>query len=272
MDKNTLDRVPKFTDEENQEDVGTEQAVKPAQAVEESTEEEKETPVEPASTETPSESENPENPEVLTDDTGVPDKSENEVRLEKQVQGLLNEIKTLRGKNRQLTPQEQQTLIANQQKVDELQDVNPDDVQVIDKILRAKGYLTKTEAEQMTYKAIEQDELNKFLEKYPEYRPENDPNDLNWSVFQRELSLYARPRDPRQWSEILERAHRGVSKPSSDRGLPEKKQQVKTAQVGSGGTQRSSSSNKNSFDPETIIRLRQGGFSDEDIAKMQSRR
>lgn len=257
MPENTIEGVPEFTQVE-----GTEQVVEPTQAVvEETPEPETETPAEPAAAETPSE---PAQAEV-TADTGT--KTEAELRYERQIQGLLNEIKTLRGKNRQLTPQEQQALITTQQKVDELQDVNPDDVKVIDKILRAKGYLTKDEAAQMTYKAIEQDEVNKFLEKYPEYKPENDPHDLNWSALQRELTLYARPNDARKWSEILDRAHKVIVKPSSDRGIPEKKQQLKTASIGSGGTQRSSS--HKSLDPSRRSRLEQGGWSEEEIQRIE---
>ena len=60
-----------------------------------------------------------------------------------------------------------------------------------------------------------------------------------------------------------------MAKPISDRGIPERKQQMKVAGVGSGGAQRSSS-NK-SLDPEVIYKLREGGFTDEDIKQMESK-
>lgn len=260
MAENTIGTVPEFTTDETVEGTeGTEQVVETTEATTELTEEtpvveeEKETPVEPASTETPI------------------DKSENETKLERQVQGLLNEIKILRGKSRNLTPQEQKIIVANEQKIDELQDVNPDDVKVIDKILRAKGYMTRPEAEAMTYKAVEQDELSKFLEKFPEYKPENDSNDLNWSALMREYGEFAKPGDPRKIGYLLEKARKSIVIPVSDRNIPEKKQAIKTASVGSGGKQRPTSSK--TVDPRLAELMQQHmqGWDDDEILQMKNK-
>lgn len=253
MENNVIGSVPEFTTDE--EVKGTEQVDESTQATtEEVVEEEKVTPTEPVAVETPVEP-------VLNDDTG------------KQIQGLLqekekllNEIKSLRGTRREI---KQDQLLQVNQKLDDLKDVNPEDVNLIEKVIRSKGYITKEEASQMSYKAIEQDEVSKFLDKFPEYKPENDPNDLNWSALQREFALYRRPDDPRSIGSILSRAHQSIVK-TSDRGVPEKVQQVKTAGIGSGGSQRSSSPKK-SLDPDYVYQLKQGGFTDEDIQKMEAR-
>lgn len=194
-------------------------------------------------------------------------------RLEKQIEGLneertklLEEIKSLRGDRRELKKEE---LVQISQKIDELADVNPADISLIDKVLRSKGYLTKDESNKMFYESVKQEEVNKFLVKYPEYKPENDPNDINWGKLQREFNIFATPSDPRLIGDRLERAHKEIAQPIVDRTLDVKRQQLKTAGVGSGGVQRSSS--QKSLDPERRFMLSQGGWSEEEIQKIENR-
>src|SRR5581483_10145847 len=113
---------------------------------------------------------------------------------------LIKEIAELRGQKREIKKQELATV---DHQIDELKDLNPDDIKVIDRVMRAKGYMTKEEKNQMSYKAVEQDELGKFLNKYPEYKPENDPGDVKWTQLQNELGLYKLPSDARQIGTIL---------------------------------------------------------------------
>lgn len=249
--ENTIGSVPEFTQDEGEE-------VKEADV--ETSEVEKETPAELPAVETPVE---PESESVPNVDTGDREKQ----GLLQERDKLLREIQALRGQRREI---KQDQLVQVSQKIDELNDVNPQDVSLIEKVIRSKGYITKPEAEAMSYKAIEQDEISKFLDKFPEYKPENDPNDLNWGALQRQFSEFARPSDPRRIGYLLEKSHKFIAPRSSDRSIPEKKQQLRVAGVGSGGTQRSSSNRKN-LDPDTVSQLRAGGFTDEDIQKMESR-
>ena len=212
----------------------------------------------------------PEEPEPTEPETPADPLPANTPELEKKVVGLenereklLEEIKTLRGTRRELK-QEQINVVEN--KITELTDVNPEDVAVIDKVLRAKGYITKDEAKGMTYEATKQDELNKFLEKYPEYKPENDANDINWSALNRELGYYRMPDDPRKITEVLERAHRNVSKGSTQPSVQVRKQQVAVASHGSGGVQRSTPrQDTGRLSPQMKAHLIAGGWTEEDI-------
>lgn len=245
---------PEFTTDDS---VEGKEEVKQAPA-EEVVEEEKEIPAEPPAEKKPAEE------EILpSDDTGVANQVEG---LLKEKEKLLQEIQLLRGDRREL---KQEELAKVEQKVDELKDVHPEDAALIEKILKQKGYMTQQEVNSMFYKAVEQDEVRKFLEKYPEYKPENDKDDINWRSLNREFSDYRKPDDPRRIGELLEKAHRTVSKPSGDRTLEARRQQVKTAGVGGGGTQRSSSTKQ--LDPEHKMMLKDGGFSDEDIKNMEAR-
>jgi len=220
------------------------------------------TPPEPPAGEKPLEEGQQEPPKV---DTG---------ELIKQVEGLQNEknellrqIQDLRGTRREIKQEQLQQV---EQKLDELKDLHPDDVAVIDKILRAKGYITKEEANKMFYKGVQDEELTKFLNKYPEYKPENDPNNTNWNALERELGFYRLPNDPHQIGEILERAHRGIQRTPSGGGTEVKQRKINVA--GAGGTSGGQpSSSKKTLEPRFRDELERGGWSEEDIKKIESK-
>ena len=240
------------------------------------------TPIEGTDTPTELPAEEEQKPASLgegTNEVEIP-KSDQQDLLNKSIErattGLRNEIVELRRKLATATGNDrkliQQDISKVQTSLDNLDDVNPDDVSLIEKVLRAKGYMTKEEAGRMNYETTKKEVLNNFLDRYPEYKPENDPEDLNWSSLQKELGLYRMPEDPRLINDILERAHR-VIKPfstNSDRSLPAKKRAIEVASMGAGGTGRSSATNK-SLDADKKAMLRQGGFSDEDISNMEKR-
>lgn len=182
---------------------------------------------------------------------------------------LIREIADLRGQKREI---KQEQIARVDQQIDELKDLNPGDVELIERVIRSKGFVSKTEANQMFYKAVEQEELSKFLERYPEYKPENDPNDINWSALQKELSLYKMPSNPKQVTEILERAHRAVPKIPSSLSIPVQKRKLEVASQGHGGAERPSPNVAKTFDSDTRSMLRNGGFTEEDIKDMESRR
>lgn len=251
-------KIPEFTTDET---VASEGPV----------EEVKETPDEGTETETPAEPPAAEEPARVPSEPSVDAES-----LQRAVQGLQNErvkllkeISELKGHRREI---KQEQLNRVDERIDELKDLHPDDVAIIDRVLRSKGYVTKDEANGMFYEAVKQEELNKFLEEYPEYKPENDPNNLNWTALEREIGLYRRPSDPHQIREILMRAHRtvAIAKTPSDRSIQAKKRTVELASVGSGGNTARPSSHK-SIDPEKRSILLQGGFTEEDIKAMEQR-
>jgi hypothetical protein len=219
-------------------------------------------------TETPSELPTEEKPAEGVDEP----QGDGTGELEKQVQGLqrekqelLKHIVELRGQRREIKQEEFKKV---DEKIDELIDVHPDDAKLIEKVLRSKGYVTKDEAQKMFYEAVKQEELNKFLDKYPEYKPENDSNDLNWQSLQTELKDFGMPSDPHRIGHVLEKAHRLAAKFSGDRSA-EVKKRIETASVGGGGTQRSSSSS--SLTPEQRRVYEDGGWSQEEIKQIEKR-
>ena len=262
MTENKIGSIPDFTSDEGQ---GVPEEVKPTEEVVAETE----TPAE-----LPAESGEPEQKPVeevtLNDDGG---------NTAKQVQGLqdereklLNEIKTLRGERRELKKDELIVVDKKIQEVsDELKDIAPDDVNLIDRVLRAKGYMTKEESSKMHYDAVKNEEVTKFLDKFPEYKPENDANDLNWNALQRQVqSWYRMPGDPRLVGELLVKAHKDIARTPVGQNLEVKKQQLKVASSGAAGVQRSSPKPANSRLSD-LMRTHMQGWSEEEISNLEKK-
>lgn len=234
-------------------------AVKPAQATEELVVEEKETPSVPPTEEKPSTEVKPEVPQdadALKQITG----------LQQEKAKLLEELQHLRGTRREL---KEQQLITVQKEMDDLKDVHPQDAELIERVLRSKGYVNKAEASKMYYDSVKSQVVAEFLEKYPEYKPENDSQDLNWNSLNRELADYRMPDNPHDINRVMEKAHKAISRSVSDRSLPAKIRAVQTASAGTGGTQRSSSTK--SLDLNKRRALEDGGWSEEEIKSIESK-
>lgn len=185
--------------------------------------------------------------------------------LRNEIVGLKNKITSLGGNDRKLAEDQ---LIVTQQKLEDLTDVNPADISLIEKVLKSKGYVTKEEAQAVNYDTVQKQVLSTFLDKYPEYKPENDPENINWTRLVGEYGLYAKPKDPLQIANLLERSHKATIPVVSDRNLPEKKRALQVASAGSGGKGKSSSGG-NTLTTQQRLMYEQGGWSAEEIEAME---
>lgn len=268
MAQQIVGKIPEFSSDASPEEKVLEEVKQP----------EAETPPEETVTPEPP-AEKPADP--ISDDTIAPSQTVQETESDRAITGLQNErikllkeISELKGQRREI---KQTKLDHIEKQIDELKDLHPDDVAVVDKVLRAKGYMTKDEYAQMSYQAIKQEEESRFFERYPEYKVENDPDGNNWSLFEGEVARLRElgwqiPTNPRRIAEAMELIHKNIVKVPSGRVVPVavQKRQIEVASHGAGGTQRPSPSGK-TLDTERIAMLRQGGFSDEDIKNMESR-
>ena len=278
MAENKVGKIPDFTPSDGSQEEPVE--VKQDLGKGEPESEEKETPAVTGESQPPAESEESEQKPAeeaeapLSGDTGVPEEVLNKA-VAKATEGLRNRIVELhrelaeaKGTDRKVI---QGKIDKVQDKIDDLKDVAPEDLNLIDRVLRAKGYMTKEDSSKMHYEAVKNEEVNKFLDQYPEYKPENDPSDANWLSLKRHISSWYRmPDDPRLVGELLRKAHREVTKAPSDRGIEVKKQQVKVASSGSSGTQRSSPKPTN---PRLsgLLRTHMQGWSEEEISRMEKK-
>jgi len=72
---------------------------------------------------------------------------------------LLKEISELKGQKREI---KQDQLNVVQAQIDELKDLHPEDVATIDRVLRAKGFMTKAEADKMFYDAVKNEAPHEY--------------------------------------------------------------------------------------------------------------
>ncbi len=253
---NIIGAVPEFTTDDSVGNENVNEEVKEAPVETEA--EEKETPSELPAEEKPA-------GEIPPEKAPVEDV--------KQVQGilserekLLKEIQELRAERRVLRKAETQEVITEMK--DKLEDLDPTDVQNIDRVFKAKGYITKDEFTKTIYEDAKTKSLNEFLDKYPEYKPENDPNDVNWNAFQRELNDLKMPSDPTRIRAVLEKAHKlvvGFTGPTPNTAS----KRIAIAQKGGGGSQRSSVGK--SLSPAYKRALEDGGWSEAEIRELEDK-
>lgn len=251
--------IPEFTVDES-----TARVEEVKQPVTEEVAEEKATPELPAEKPVDEVNEDTEQPEIPPE---VLNKA-----VERATGGLRNEIVELRkelasakGNDRKLIQQE---IVQKTEKIDELSDVNPADAALIEKVLKAKGYVSKDEVQAMGRETVKTTILNDFLNKFPEFKPENDPGDKNWTALKNEYGLYAEPKDPLMVGKLLEKARLAVTpQAASDPIIPVKKRSLQTASVGAGGVQRSSSNKI--LSSEMRRQYEDGGWSEEEIIAIE---
>ncbi len=143
-----------------------------------------------------------EKPVEVTED---PDKDALEA-LKLQKESLMKEIVDLRRERR--TVREEPLVVQAKSDNTVVEGVNPQDVETIEKVIKAKGYVQKDELASMTYKEKEEAAKNDWLNKHPEYLPENDPDDKNWNALKSKVNSYFRaPANPAEVSLILDSAH-----------------------------------------------------------------
>lgn len=145
--------------------------------------------------------------------------TEEEVVEEKEVVGLAAEkarldaeIIALRAERRQLKSKDEQPILVDKKLETDLSDIAESDVALIDKVIKARGYVRQEDINGMNYKQQLDSFKDQWLEKHPEYLPVNDKEDKNWDALNSEVSnFYKSPQDPKDIIKILDRAHRAIS-------------------------------------------------------------
>ena len=147
-----------------------------------------------------------------TDDHGnlkqLPDETPREFALRLQVTKLRGQLKGERKQELFDVKPIQNHTDAKEDEV--LKKYKPEDVEVFKTLAKSLGFVQKNEIEQSSYQEKSSSELDKFLEKHPEYLPENDKDNVLWGRLKEEFSMYAQPKNPKDYNKILERAHQAV--------------------------------------------------------------
>jgi len=91
-----------------------------------------------------------------------------------------------------------------------LKKYKPEEIKAVEEVVKALGYVKSDQLQTQTYSEKGQAQLDAFLEKHPEYSPENDPKGDLWNAFKTEFSLYKQPADPKDFARIFNRVHATV--------------------------------------------------------------
>ncbi len=251
---------------------------------EELSEEEKETPEESSTLEKPDE--DIEKEEKIVDDS----EKEREIQglekelgeLGKDTYGLDEKIldlrqrivdkRTERREKRELT-KEIETIVPEG---DTLEDIDPESKKIVERVLKAKGYVPLSEIEKKTYQRGHKKAEKEFFSKHPEYLPENDPNDTLYNALKNELTDFVQPSDSDKIPILFEKAHEQVLKrfstrfkvqsPTSDAA---KQERLKKAGLGGGlGSGATPSTKDSKITQKQVEILRMSGWSEDDIKEL----
>lgn len=190
---------------------------------------------------------------------------------------LRAEVTRLRAEKRQesqknLFHTEQKQEIQKDERLDKIKEkYTEEEIQnteeLIDYIATKKGYVKK----ENSYQEMADERLHNFLDNHPEYKPENDKDDIRWEMLDRILhrDYQLKGKTQKELSVILLKAHRdvcdelGETKEISD----EKKQAAQRQKIQSvshsGGTK---SKSEKIIDIDPDVRKMFKGFSDDDFS------
>lgn len=262
---NKVGTIPDFTDENapGEEEIGVQETETEKVPGEEETQPEAPAGKEPQKTKEELETER----EALERD--LQKLTEENERRRQSVIDARKERRTLRE-----TPEDSESI------EEDLSDVDPADIQRLEKVLKARGYVPRTELEQENVKRMQESAEEDFFTQHSEYSPDNDSDDMLYGALREEIKLYARPTSAAQMKRVLARAHEQVSKRFPSRfesGSSTSTQRTASKQkailAGTGGGTPSSSSTPSSSEKQLtndqITQLRLGGWSEEEIQEIQ---
>lgn len=222
--------------------------------------------------------------EVVVEPTKPENKIESVEGLEAKKARLLTEIQELRrdrreakGSTFQKHDQPAETPVFIKPEEDVLKDTAPEDVALIEKVLKAKGYVRKDELAASTFQEkLSSVELS-WLEQNPEFKQENDPEDEKWNQVRSYVSrLGMRPTKPDDVREILDIARERLfgkkTAPLPEKSLHSvaaKKQNIAVgAKTSSGGSSPAKPVSKSN--DISVLKSVLKDFSDEELEELAS--
>lgn len=195
------------------------------------------------------------------------------IRLQKAE--LLKDVTDLRTERREIRAPggvKAQPIIVDAPKDDELADVDPAAVAMIERVIKAKGYVQKGDLDSRDTTRSVKSEQDTWLDKHPEYKPENDPDDEKWKQLSSVVKMFALPSNPKDVQRILDMAHRELGGTAAV--LPVKSAASAAAQTqktkvsgtsGGGGAAKAATSSNGKVDLSMLK-----GFTAEELADLQS--
>lgn len=149
----------------------------------------------------------------------------------------------------------------------------PAEVEALKEVIGALGYVKADQLQSQTYAEKGQVQLDGFLDKHPEYLPENDPDGRLWAAFKDEFGMYKQPTDPKDFTRIFNRVHAavfGIQAQGAGGKTAAAQQKVKVASSGSAAAPSNSNSSprQSRVAPGAVRRDMLKGFSEDELAEM----
>ncbi len=186
-------------------------------------------------------------------------------RKERSNDILGNERETISAK-REMSP-ESKAKLANyrEEEINALRDVFP-------VLAEEMGFVRSDQLNAQSYSEKAGSELDSFLDKHPEYLPENDKDNILWSRFQDEYKLFKQPENPKDFKKLFERIHKdifGIKVSGEGRGAIDAAQRKVGSASHAGASAPVRSSGLHKAQPQTSgLRLDMlKGFSDDELAE-----
>lgn len=150
----------------------------------------------------------------------------------------------------------------------DLADVADSDVELIEKVLRAKGYVKKDELQSMSHAEKLETYKDSWLKEHPEYLPVNDPDDVRWEALKQEIQYYREPNKPEDVIVLLNKAHSALNPHSlpvkNQAQLQAAKEKLNSSSKGAGGAaSKSTPPTSTKVDPSFFK-----GFSNEELVEL----
>lgn len=149
-----------------------------------------------------------------------------------------------------------------------LADVADSDVELIEKVLRAKGYVKKDELQSMTHAEKLETYKDSWLKEHPEYLPANDPDDVKWGALTQEINYYRQPSKPEDVIVLLNKAHAALNPHSlpvkNQAQMQAAKEKLNSSSKGAGGTSSKSTPSVAKAVDQSLFK----GFTAEELAEM----
>lgn len=188
--------------------------------------------------------------------------------LHQEEEKIRHNIVELR-KERRSVREEEVPLVVPKEKRDDLSDIAESDVELIDKAARARGYMTRDEFQQITYKEKVNSFTDAWYEKHPEYKAENDPDDKNWKKLDEVTKQYFKaPKDPRDIGKILDLADQMIKPskitPKTIASVAAAKEKLQANSKGTGGSTPKAAKEA----PNPKLRGAFQGFSEDELNEM----
>ena len=102
------------------------------------------------------------------------------------------------------------------EKPDDSPKLNESDIELFKQYAKKAGIPFKEEIaalQQQQIKEKQQEAIDRFVEEFPEYKPENDKDNQKWTILKEEFLTYKTPTNPKDIYRLLKKAH-GIINPT----------------------------------------------------------